>query len=329
MVNPVRNTSSYCRTKISNEVNYLRLSITDRCNLRCIYCMPRCGIETVAQSELLTFEEIIRLGGVFAKLGIKKIRLTGGEPLVRKGFLYLIKSLMKIEGIEKVLLTTNGVLLPFCAASLKEAGLDRINVSLDTLNRAKFKRLNGSDSLSQVLAGIQEAKKAGFAPLRLNTVIMKGVNDDEITDFIEFALAQGAVLRFIEFMRVTPLWREDYYISVEEIKDICRRSFKLRDLEQKGSSLADYYEIEGKGMLGFIKTDENNCKFCNRLRLSSTGKLKICLYEGEGLSLKEPLRRGASDREIMGLVSVRVGAKRGTNFKNFKSAKVYMCNIGG
>ncbi|NQS99974.1 MAG: radical SAM protein, partial [Candidatus Omnitrophica bacterium] len=203
------------------KIDYLRISVTDRCNMRCIYCIPKAGIVRKSHGEILTLEEILRLVRIFASVGIKKIRLTGGEPLVRRGIVYLINSLVKIEGVEEVLLTTNGMLLPLYAQTLKSAGIKRVNISLDTLSRSTFQFITNRDYLNQVLAGIKQAKEAGLQPIKLNTVIMKGINENEITDFVEFALSAGLILRFIEFMPVTPLWREDYYIPIEAVKDVC------------------------------------------------------------------------------------------------------------
>ncbi|MCQ9206563.1 MAG: GTP 3',8-cyclase MoaA [Omnitrophica bacterium] len=315
--------------KNRRSIDYLRLSVTDRCNLRCAYCMPRAGIKHKGHSEVLTFEEILKLVNVFVSLGIKKIRLTGGEPLVRKNLLHLVELLSGIDGIEELSLTTNGITLPSCAEDLRRAGVKRINISLDTLDRARFESITGSDCIDQVFCGIQKSKKAGFSSIKLNTVIMRGINDTEIIDFVKFALSNGLVLRFIEFMKSTPLWREDRHVPLKEIMDICAGRFNLKKTENVGPGPAGYYEVEGGGVIGFIKTDENNCANCNRLRLTSTGELKACLYETGGLSLREPLRRGVADAGIAELIAEKMNAKTCVDYRNFESAKDYMCSVGG
>lgn len=315
-------------------IDYLRISVTDRCNLRCIYCMPQEGIEPIDHKKILTFEEIIRLVKIFVNLGVKRIRLTGGEPLVRKGIINLVKSLANIKGIEEVSLTTNGIHLVLYAQELKNAGLKRINISLDTLDKEKFKTITGSDALEGVLKGIEQAKRAGFFSLKLNTVVMRGINDDEIVDFVGFALSKGLILRFIEFMNVTPLWREDYFIPIEEVKKICAREFRLEKIDENfGFGPAQYYKVEKRGFLGFIKTDENNCRHCNRLRLTSTGELKLCLYQSKGVSLRDLLRSKEDDKCIKDTIKNLFCLKEGIDYKRWQRQKekpqIYMCSVGG
>ena len=312
----------------NRKVDSLRISVTDRCNLRCAYCMPKEGIEPVLQQEVLAFEEITRLVNIFSSLGIKKIRLTGGEPLVRKGIMNLIRSLVNIKGIEEVALTTNGIMLFEYAPELKKAGVKRINVSLDTLKEDRFADITGRNGFYEVIKGIEKARNLGFSPIKINTVLMKGINDDELIDFVEFSLSKGLILRFIEFMRITPLWREDYFIPIEEIKEICLSRFKLEKTQYSGSGPAEYYKVT-QGIIGFIKTDENNCRQCNRLRLTSTGELKLCLYETGGLSLNSLLRNGAADEEIRDAIAVNLKLKEATDYQKWESGKVYMSVLGG
>ncbi len=312
----------------NRKVDSLRISVTDRCNLRCAYCMPKEGIEPVLQQEVLAFEEITRLVNIFSSLGIKKIRLTGGEPLVRKGIMNLIRSLVNIKGIEEVALTTNGIMLFEYAPELKKAGVKRINVSLDTLKEDRFADITGRNGFYEVIKGIEKASNLGFSPIKINTVLMKGINDDEVIDFVEFSLSKGLILRFIEFMRITPLWREDYFIPIEEIKEICLSRFKLEKTQYSGSGPAEYYKVT-QGIIGFIKTDENNCRQCNRLRLTSTGELKLCLYETGGLSLNSLLRNGAADEEIRDAIAVNLKLKEATDYQKWESGKVYMSVLGG
>lgn len=314
---------------VIRKIDYLRISVTDRCNLRCSYCMPKEGILNKPHNEILTFEELLRLVKLFVSLGIKRIRLTGGEPLARKDIVSLIGSLNKIDGIEDLSLTTNGALLSFYAKMLKASGLKRINISLDTLKVDRFRRITNSDSFYDVLEGIDKAKEMNLHPLKLNMVVMRGINDDEIIDFVEFARFKGLILRFIEFMKVTPLWKEGYFIPIEEVKDICAKRYRLKKTGITGSGPAEYYRVEDNVIIGFIKTDENICRNCTRLRLTSTGELKICLYETGGLRLKNLLRMGVCDEEIRDIIKSRIGIKDNTNFKNFESPKEYMYNIGG
>lgn len=314
---------------ISREIDYLRLSVTDRCNLRCVYCVPPDGIISKGREEILTFEEILRLAHIFARLGIKKIRITGGEPLVRKGIINLVRSLAGIGGVEDVSLTTNGVLLPFYAGELKKAGLGRINISLDTLKEGTFRKITRNNSFCKVLEGIDKAKEAGFYPVKLNMVVMKGINDNEIIDFADFSLSKGLILRFIEFMKVTPLWNQDYFIPIEKIKKICESRFNLGKIEDSGPGPALYYRSDKGGIIGFIKTDANNCRICSRLRLTSTGEMRICLYEKEGLFLKEFLRKGFDNEEIEDIIKIRLGLKEDIDYKDGEVSQLYMCKIGG
>ena len=311
------------------KIDYLRISVTDRCNLKCIYCMPKGGVVTKPHTEILTSEEIVRLVRIFASLGISKVRLTGGEPLVRKGIISLVRFLEDIKGIEEVSLTTNGTLLSLHANQLKKAGLKRINISLDTLREDRFREITRNNSFYRVLEGIVAAKKAGFDSLKLNVVVMKGINDDEIIDFVEFALDRGLILRFIEFMNITPLWREEYFISINEVRRICERRFRLTRIEAPDSGPAVYYRVEKEGLLGFINTSEYNCRRCSRLRLTSTGELKICLYETQGFCLRSLLRQGLSDEEIKNAIRAESELKKYINYEDRKTSQLYMCNVGG
>lgn len=290
--------------------------------------MPKEGIEPVSHSEILRFEETERLAGILAQLGITKIRITGGEPLVRKDIINFISALTRIPGIEEVSLTTNGVRLSEYAWQLKEAGIKRINVSLDTLRKVRFTRITGSDSLGQVLEGIKKAKAAGLMPLKINTVIMKGINEDEIIDFVNFSGEHNLILRFIEFMKVTPLWSEDYFFPIEKVKDICRSAFEFKEAACAGFGPAQYLQFGG-ATVGFIKTDTQNCRQCNRLRLTATGDLKVCLYEDEPFSLRELLRAGAGDKEIKDALEQKIMLKEKIDYRNWDAHGVYMSSVGG
>lgn len=316
--------------KFNRRIDYLRLSVTDRCNLRCIYCMPQEGIEPVLHKEVLTFEEITRLVNIFASLGIKKIRLTGGEPLIRKDIVNLIQYLVDIPGIEEVSLTTNAILLSDVAVELKKLGIKRLNISLDTLREERFRQITGYPSYYKVIEAIDKVKDLGFWPLKLNTVVMRGINDDEIIDFVEFALSKELILRFIEFMEVTPLWREDYFIPIEEVKKICASVFRLEKIDGNlGFGPAQYYKVGERGFLGFIKTDENNCQHCNRLRLTSTGELKSCLYQSQGISLRDLLRIKEDDECIKDTIKNLISLKEDIDYKRWQRPQIYMCSVGG
>jgi len=311
------------------KMDYLRLSVTDRCNLRCVYCMPPEGIITRPHDEILTFEEIIRLTKIFASLGINKIRLTGGEPLVRKSIVNLVASLVKVKGVEEVSLTTNGARLSSYADELKSVGLKRINVSLDTLKEDRFKNITRNNTFYNVLDGIDRARRAGFYPIKLNVVAMKGINDDEILDFARFAFSEGLILRFIEFMNITPLWDREHFIPIEEVKRIFEAKYKLTKTESCGSGPAAYYKAEKEGIVGFINTSEDNCRRCNRLRLTSTGELKVCLYEAQGFYLRGLLRKEASDEKIKAIIKEKLEFKKGVDYKDGEASQLYMCKIGG
>jgi len=313
---------------LGKNLDYLRISVTDRCNLRCNYCMPQGGIVNKPHSEILTFEEIFRATKIFISLGVKKIRLTGGEPLARKDIAVLIKSLGSIKGLEEIALTTNGSLLSLYAEELKEAGLKRINISLDTLREDRFKSITKRDCFYDVIRGIEKAKKI-FDPLKLNVVVMKDINDDEIIEFVDFARSRDIILRFIEFMRITPLWKEEHFVPIEEVMSLCEEKYKLERAGGMDSGPAAYYIIKNGGILGFIKTDEENCKRCTRLRLTSTGDLKICLYETQALHLKGLLRMGVCDEEIRDIIKARMETKEYIDYRSWEPNKVYMCDIGG
>jgi len=293
-----------------------------------MYCMPEVGIKPVLHQDILTFEEIARLVGIFAGLGVKKIRLTGGEPLVRKGVMNLIRTLVDIDGIAEVTITTNGVLLSNYAEELKKAGMNRLNISLDTLREERFIKISGRDIFRKIIDGIEKAKRADFSPLKLNMVVIRGVNDDEIPDFVNFSLSKGLVIRFIEFMNLTPLWREEYFMPIEEVKSICGKIFDMERTEYQESGPAEYYKING-GIVGFIKTDERNCRRCNRLRITAAGELKLCLYETNSISLRDYLRGGMTDEELRDIIAASMDVKEFVQYKDWGTRTTYMSTIGG
>lgn len=327
MTLPVIDSNIVEKTK-GRRTDYLRISVTDRCNLRCSYCMPEEGIIPQPHDRILTFEEIERLVRIFVSLGGRKVRLTGGDPLVRRGIVNLIERLNDIEGMEEVCVTTNGVLLPAYAEDLKRAGVKKINISLDTLKEDRFKLITRGEGFFKVMEGIDKIKGLGFQSIKLNMVVMKGINEDEILDFVRFSLNEGLTLRFIEFMRVTPLWEEGHLFPIEKVKEICSTGFRLERIGHMGSGPAEYYKIENN-IVGFIKTDEKNCSRCGRLRLTSTGELKACLYEDKGICLRSLLRGNASDEKIRDIIKSKIGLKEYINYTDYESSTHYMCNIGG
>ena len=282
-------------------IENLRISITDRCNFRCQYCMPAEGLPWLDREEILTYEEIERLSRVFVGLGIKDIRLTGGEPLVRKNVPDLVRRLAQIEGLESLSLTTNGVLLPRLAGDLAAAGLRRINVSLDSLDRERFAQITRRDALSAVLEGLEELEKyPSIAPIKVNAVAIKGFTEPEIPAFGHFARRKPYAVRFIEFM---PLdadqhWTPDDILTGAEIRTILEREIMpLERLPAKASSTSQRYRfVDGIGELGFINpVSEPFCSTCDRIRMTADGQLRTCLFAIEETDLKAPLGRCASN----------------------------------
>jgi cyclic pyranopterin phosphate synthase len=295
-------------------INYLRISVTDRCNLRCIYCMPPGGVCLMSHEDILRYEEIYTIAQAAAELGIDKIRLTGGEPLVRAGLPELIQMLARIEAIDDISLTTNGTLLKRCAAELKQAGLRRVNVSLDTLKSDRFELITRSGgNISQVLEGIDAARAVGLTPVKLNMVVMSGINDDELLDFAAKTIAEEWHVRFIELMplagEATPAPR---FVSAGEMR---KRLEQLGELEpclpSIGNGPAKYFRLpHAKGTIGFITpVSEHFCFRCNRLRLTADGKLRPCLLSDDEVDLKKPLRRGISSAGLKQLIEEAVANK--------------------
>lgn len=289
--------------------DYLRVSVTDHCNLSCSYCRPA-GSEPLCgnKGQRLEPDEIERLVGIFARMGVRKVRLTGGEPLTRTDLGALIGRLARVAGIETVSLTTNGVLLADKAEQLKSAGLAGLNVSLDTLREDRFEQITGSGAFYRVMSGIEAAIAAGFVPLKLNTVVMRGVNDDELEDFVELARFSPLEVRFIEFMPFTANgWSQDSFISWLDMKDLIGRSYPLVPLNgaEPEGGVARRFTVEGFcGRVGFITSLTSKfCSTCTRLRLTSDGGFKPCLHNPEELDLAGPLRKGADDVEIAGMIT--------------------------
>lgn len=284
------------KDKFDREITYLRISVTDRCNLRCKYCMPADGVENIGHDKILSFENIQSIVKASAQLGITKFRITGGEPLVRKDIIDLVGSLSKIPGVQELVMTTNGILLPEKAAALKQAGLGRVNISLDTLNHTKFAEITRGGDLNKVIAGINAAVNAGLTPIKINVVALRNFNDDEIMDFVQLTLQHKYNVRFIELMPFsdTTKTKDSKYISNEEIKS---KLPSLIPLENQGVAEVFKYP-EALGTIGFISAMSRHfCGNCNKIRLTADGKLKTCLHSNQEIDLNEVLNTG--DEELL------------------------------
>lgn len=318
------------------QINYLRISLTDHCNLNCVYCKVG-SISPLPRNEILAYEEIQRIVQVAASLGISKVRLTGGEPLLRTDLSKLVRMIAGIEGIDDVSLTSNGILLSKYAVELKEAGLKRVNISLDTLKEDRFKSISGGGKLGVVLSGIEAAHRAGLEPVKLNMVVLRGINDDEIIDMARKSLSHGWNVRFIEYMSFGMPGAEGLVtVPTQEIRD---RIESLGTLEpytgMAGNGPAKYYRLPGaEGTIGFITPmTEHFCQGCNRLRLTSNGQLRPCLLDDNEVSLMESLRNGADNDELKQLIQQAVAIKQEQHHLSGELApgtvRRPMCQIGG
>ncbi|WP_186300275.1 GTP 3',8-cyclase MoaA [Denitromonas ohlonensis] len=324
-------------------VRDLRISVTDRCNFRCVYCMPRAvfgkDYTFLARSELLSFEEIVRIARIFVANGVRKIRITGGEPLLRRNVDQLIKALAALPEVE-VTLTTNGVLLPRMAQKLADAGLRRVTVSLDALDDEIFKKINDADfPVADVLAGIEAARDAGLMPVKVNMVVKRGVNDHQIVDMARHFKGSGHILRFIEFMDVGASngWRLDDVVPSREVIDRIHAVFPLESSQPNytGEVAERWRYLDGDGEVGVISSvTQAFCSTCTRIRLSTEGKLYTCLFANEGHELRAPLRGGASDEELAAIIhrtwqarSDRYSEIRTENTHELK--RIEMSYIGG
>ncbi len=291
----------------NRKIDYIRISVTDRCNLRCIYCMPSEGVREITHSEILTYEEIIRILSIATNLGIKKVRITGGEPLVRKGLPYLIKTISNLGAIEEISLTTNGVLLKRFAKELKEAGLNRLNISLDSMDPKRYEEITKGNNLSDVWEGIRAAEELGFSPIKINMVPIRGFNDNEIKEFAALTFNKPYHIRFIEFMPTgaKDIWSKEKYISTKELKEAISGLGELKPIKNEwGSGPAKNFKLlNAKGVIGFISAvSDHFCAGCNRLRLTSDGKLRPCLFSDSEIDLKKALREGCDDDELQRLL---------------------------
>jgi cyclic pyranopterin phosphate synthase len=318
-------------------LNYLRLSLTDRCNLRCLYCMPPEGAVKLRHQDILTYEEILRLAAIAVSLGVTKIRLTGGEPLVRKGIHEFLPHLTALVGLKEVSFTTNGILLKERLNDLKAWGIKRLNISLDTLNREKYRKITGYDGLEQTLESIEAARRAGFQPVKINVVVLEGINDDELLDFAKLSLNTPYHIRFIEYMpvgvtRTNPTLR---HVPNARIKDKLSQIGRLVEVPRRPQDgPAERFKFENApGEIGFISPLSHAfCHLCNRLRLTANGHLKPCLLSPEEEDLMGPMRQGASDEDLAQIFLKAAFNKPRSHqrvVRNSIPGTGQMCSIGG
>ena len=332
-------------------VKYLRVSVTDRCNYRCTYCMPAHGVQVVPRKELCTFEELRRIVSVFVAEGVSHVRITGGEPLARRGIVELVGSLASIDGVKDLAMTTNGHLLADLAAPLKQAGLTRLNVSLDTVRDETFRTITRNGDVAAVMRGLEAAKAAGIGPIKLNAVVLRGVNEHEVSELLDFAAEEGHVLRFIEYMPIglDDYWGPDSFVPHDEIRQLLSdrwhiRPLRLDELSRPGGAgripgggpavtmAADRRDGRFSGVsVGFISALSHNfCRGCNRVRLSATGTLRECLSTGGVLSLRDMVREGQGDEALRTAIRAALGGKvDGHRFERAARTREAMSAIGG
>ena len=315
----------------------LRISVTDRCNFRCTYCMPADNVEFMDRTNLLSFEEIHRVVTVASGLGINRIRLTGGEPLMRKDLPTLIKMINEVEGINDVAMTTNAFFLKDQAQSLKDAGLKRLNVSLDALDPEKFRDVNRRDCLQAVLDGLDTARKVGFKSIKINAVAVRNFSESEIMGLIEYGRSDGFEVRFIEFMPLDSdkVWERDKVLFGHEIIELIKEKYELVPVDNslEIGPASEYTFADGKGKIGIITAVSNPfCDHCNRIRMTADGKLRTCLFSADETNLKEMIRSGKSDENIAETIRQAVLIKEPghkINLDNFERPDRAMHAIGG
>jgi GTP 3',8-cyclase len=322
----------------NRRLNYLRISLTDRCNLRCLYCMPAEGVPKLAHEDLLSYEELLRLARLSVALGIEKIRLTGGEPLTRKGAIPFMAELARIPGVQDISLTTNGILLAEQARSIWEAGIRRINVSLDSLNPERYALITRRDCFSRVWEGIETAEAIGFYPIKINVVALKGLNEEEIAAFGRLSLEKPYHIRFIEFMPVGPSLgcSADRFLPAERILERLGSLGPLTPINgQRLDGPARRWAYAGaRGEVGLISpVSQHFCPACNRLRLTSDGKLRTCIFSDQETDLRRPLRQGADDDQLEMIIREAIASKPREHPLNASTApqrcQRQMSKIGG
>jgi GTP 3',8-cyclase len=315
-------------------INYVRISITDRCNLKCKYCVDG-TFPFIPHDDMLSYEEIIRFVRISAELGVTKIRLTGGEPLTRRGISYLLGEINKIPGIDDISLTTNGVLLGKQMNELKEAGLRRVNISLDTLKKDRFAYITGVDAFTDVIRSIKKANYSDLNPIKINSVIIKGFNDDEILDFAKLSIRYNHHIRFIEYMPFgdSGMWDRSKIVTSSELEAHIREVYELESSVNNERGPAKMFNIKGAaGKIGFISPVSSHiCSECNRIRLTSNGKIRPCLFSDTGYDVKKLLREGRSDEEIKAFIKgiVKVKPERKDEIGQIKKCQRSLQHIGG
>lgn len=297
--------------------DYLRISLTERCNLRCVYCMPPEGVDLKPRADILTFEEIVRLARLFVAAGVRKIRLTGGEPLVRRDVEDLVAELGRIPGLERLAITTNGLLLEPMLGRLVAGGITEFNISLDTLRPDRFVDMTRRPGLERVLSAIDATLAAGFGPVKVNCVVMRGLNEDEVPDFVRWTTRESIAVRFIEYMPFEGNgWNRDALVPQAELVERVRAQFPdLVKLDDSPHSTSHEWKIPGApGSVGFISSmTDAFCAGCNRLRITADGRLMVCLFASAGVSLRDAMRSGADDAALLELVRAGVGGKKASH----------------
>ncbi len=332
--------SAFLTDSFGRQHDYLRISLTEKCNLRCQYCMPEDGVDLTPRSDLLTTEELLKLAKVFVDEGVKKIRLTGGEPLVRPDVIDIVRELKNMAGIETVAMTTNGLVLGKKLAKLQEAGLDMLNISLDTLEEKKyaFVTRRPAKGFHRVMEAIDLALEAGYRPLKINCVVMRGLNEDEVVSFVDWTRDKPVDVRFIEYMPFDGnKWNDKKMVSYKELVSLIRNKhpdFARIEEADAANDTSKAWRVPGHaGTVGFITSmTENFCGSCNRLRLTADGNLKVCLFGNTEVNLRDPLRQGQAEADVRELIGAAVGRKKARhagmlNLKNMKNRPMIL--IGG
>ncbi|MCS7233822.1 MAG: GTP 3',8-cyclase MoaA [Synergistetes bacterium] len=292
-------------------ISYLRISVTDRCNLRCRYCMPSSGVELIPNSEILRYEELLKIINCFVLLGLRRVRFTGGEPLVREDFVPFLKKVKETFPSVRVSLTTNGILLKNFCKDLLNVNLDSLNVSLDTLDPSKYQYITRFGDIRDVWSGIEIFLENSFK-VKLNVVTIRGFNDDEIMEFVNITKHTNLVVRFIEFMPVSSsIWKKENFISIDEIKEIIEKKYSLEKFDfESGSGPAKYFKLPWGGVIGFIGSISHHfCGSCNRIRLTADGRIKTCLFGGPEVDLKKAIREGSDEENILLLIKRAIELK--------------------
>jgi cyclic pyranopterin phosphate synthase len=320
--------------RFGRRISYLRLSVTDKCDLRCSYCMPKGYSGFEEPDNWLRFDEIQRVVAAFARMGVARLRLTGGEPLLRRGLPQLVQQLHDLPGLQDISLSTNATQLHKHAKSLYDAGVSRINVSLDTLDRACMEQITGRDSFTSIMAGLKAGKQAGFQPIKLNMVVLRGINDHEILRMAQFCFDEGFILRLIETMPMGATGRNSQYLDIGPIREQLVRTFGLQPAAAElGGGPARYWSTrDGKGTIGFISPiSQHFCASCNRVRMTVDGTLYMCLGQEEKVELRTVLRAGITDSELETLIRAAIELKPEKHEFNENPQKIirFMSQTGG